>query len=252
MLRILPKYFIREHIGPFFFAFSVINSVFILNLLFKQLGKFLSKGIPFRVIFEFLFFNLAWMVALSVPMSVLTATIMAFGRLSAENEITAMRASGISLSKILMSVLALSGLLALGLIWFNNNVLPDFNHHAKLLALDIARKKPMLNLNSGVMYTDIPDMSILVQEIKEKDSVSYVRNVIIDDQSEANVIKTITAENGQLTMDLKTGILEITLFKGELHEINIREPESFKRLEFEKHVLKISMTETLMHRRDRK
>lgn len=248
MLKILPKYIIREHIGPFFFALTVINSVFILNLLFKQLGKFLSKDIPFPVIIEFLFLNLAWMIALSVPMAVLTATIMAFGRLSAENEITAIRAGGVSLSQILLFVLAVALMLCFALIWFNNHVLPDFNHRARLLALDITRKKPMINLDSGVLYTDIPGYSILVQNVVEKDGVSYVDTVVIDDQTDRNVITTITAAHGELFMDEETGLLEITLYDGELHEVNINKPETFKRLDFPKHVIKISMAESLLRR----
>lgn len=247
MLVILPRYFIKEHIGPFFFALSIINSVFLLNLVIRQLSKFLSKGISFPVILEFLFLNTAWMLALSVPMAVLTGTIMAFGRLSSENEITAMRASGIGLSKIFTSVLIVAGALAIGLVWFNNNVLPNFNHRARLLAMDIARKKPMLNLESGVLYSDIPNMSILVQEIIELNSVSYVKNVLIDDDSEPKVTKNITAEKGELFLD-NSGLLHIALFNGQLQEIDVSNPESFKRIQFEKHVLKIPMIESLLRR----
>ncbi len=248
MLKTLPKYFVKELIGPFLFALGVINSVFVLNLLFKQLGKFLSKGIPLKIITEFLFLNLAWMIALSVPMAVLTATIMAFGRLSADNEITAVKAGGIGIHQILPTVLLLSALLAGGLIWFNNHVLPDFNHRARLLAVDIARKKPTIDLEPGVLYTQIPNYSILVQKVEEKDSLAYLENVIVDDQTGATVIKTITAEKGTLYMDPNTGLLEITLFNGETHEVDINKPESFKRLEFSKQIIKISMTETLLRR----
>lgn len=262
MLKILPRYIIREHIGPFFFALIVINSIFILNILFRDLGKFLSKGISLSIIFEFLFLNLAWMIALSVPMAVLTCSIMAFGRLSAENEITAVKASGISLYQIVPPLLILSALLTCGLIWFNNHVLPDFNHQARLLALDIARKKPMINLDPGVIYKEIPNYNILVQKIKdeqpsfsvlapdieEKSSVSKVENIIIDDQSEPNVIKTIVADRGELRFGQQTGILQITLYEGELQEVNIQNPESFKRLDFHKHVIKMQLSEAILQR----
>lgn len=262
MLKILPRYIIREHIGPFFLALIVINSIFVLNILFRDLGKFLSKGIAFNIILEFLFLNLAWMIALSVPMAVLTCTIMAFGRLSAENEITAIKASGISLYQILPPLLILSALLTGGLIWFNNHVLPDFNHQARLLALDIARKKPMIDLDAGVIYKEIPNYSILVQKIQEEppsfsvlapdieepSSVSTVENIIIDDQTESNVIKTIVAERGELRFGRQTGILQITLYDGELQEVNIQNPESFKRLDFREHVLKLQLSEAILQR----
>lgn len=250
MLVTLPKYVIKEHVAPFFFALIVINSMFILNILFRDLSKFLSKGISLNIIIEFLFLNLAWMIALSIPMAVLTATIMAFGRLSAENEITAIKASGISFYQILPVVLLIASFLTVGLIWFNNHILPDFNHNARLLALDIARKKPMINLNPGVIYSEIPGYNILVQKITEKDSVSHLKNVIIDQQTETNKIKTITAEYAELRINQRSGFMEFTLHNGELHEINIQKPETFKRLEFPKHVIKISIADMLLTRRN--
>jgi len=248
MLKVLPKYIVREHAGPFVMAMVVINALFILNVLFRDLGKFLSKGIALPVIVEFLFLNIAWMIALSVPMAVLTATIMAFGRLSAENEITAIKAGGIGFYQILPIILFWATLIAGGLIWFNNHVLPDFNHKARLLALDIARKKPMINLSPGVIYSDIPGYNILVQEISERDSVSYIKRVVIDEQNNANVIKTIIADHGELKLNQQTGFMRFTLYDGELHEINIQQPERFKRLAFSKHVIKISIADMLLKR----
>ncbi|MFQ5824696.1 MAG: LptF/LptG family permease [bacterium] len=248
MSWILSKYIIREHIGPFFFGFLVIILIFILNLLFRELGRFLSKGLALSVILEFLFLNLAWMIALAVPMAVLTATLMAFGRLSADNEITAIKAGGISLYQILPPVIIVSTLLALALIWFNNHVLPDFNHRARLLAMDIARKKPMINLESGVVYSDIPNYNLLVQKIKEKGAKSYVEEIIIDDQTDPKAINTIMAKRGEIFLHQDTGLLEITLFDGEMQEVNIQEPGSFKRLKFPKHMIKIPMAEVILKR----
>ncbi len=248
MIKILPKYVIKEHIGPFSFALLVINSIFILNLLFRELGKFMSKGLSLGTILEFIFLNLAWMIALSVPCAVLTATIMAFGRLSAENEITAIKAGGISLYQILPATLLVSLGVAGALIWFNNEVLPDFNHRTKLLMLDIARKKPLLNLEAGVIYTDIPNYNILGPTIKEINSTTYIENITIDDQTTSNIIKTIIAKVGEITFSEETGLVEITLLDGELQEIDINNPESFKKVEFTKHVIKIPMTEMLLMR----
>ena len=248
MIKILPKYLVKEHIGPFCFALLVINSIFILNLIFRELGKFMSKGLSLGTILEFIFLNLAWMIALSVPCAVLTATIMAFGRLSAENEITAIKAGGISLYQILPATLIVSFGVAGALIWFNNEVLPDFNHRTKLLMLDIARKKPLLNLEAGVIYTDIPNYNILGPTIKEINSTTYIENITIDDQTTSNIIKTIIAKVGEITFSEETGLVEITLLDGELQEIDINNPESFKKVEFTKHVIKIPMTEMLLMR----
>lgn len=248
MLKTLSRYIIREHVGPFFFGFFVITLLFILNLLFRDLAKFLSKGLAFHVILEFLFLNLAWMIALAVPMAMLTASLMAFGRLSADHEITAIKASGISLYKILPPVLVVSALLALGLVWFNNHVLPDFNHRARLLATDIARKKPMINLEPGVYYKDIPDYNILVESLREKHGVSYVKKITIDDQSDPHANTTIRADRGEIQLNQENGILEIKLFDGSMLTVDINEPESLQKSEFSEHIIRISMSDVILKR----
>ncbi len=114
--------------------------------------------------------------------------------------------------------------------------------------LDIARKKPLLNLEAGVIYTDIPNYNILGPTIKEINSTTYIENITIDDQTTSNIIKTIIAKVGEITFSEETGLVEITLLDGELQEIDINNPESFKKVEFTKHVIKIPMTEMLLMR----
>ena len=134
---ILWRYILREHIGPFIFGLSIITLFLLLNLVFRELGSIISRGLNISVIAEFILLNMAWMLALSVPMAVLIATLMAFGRLSGDGEITAMKAGGVSIVTILKPVFLASILLALFLLWFNNHVLPDANYRTKLLSSDI-------------------------------------------------------------------------------------------------------------------
>ena len=78
--------------------------------------------------------NLAWIVALAVPMAVLIASLMAFGRMSEDNEITAMRAAGISFLKIIRPGLLFGTIICLLLLYFNNFVLPEMNFKARIHA----------------------------------------------------------------------------------------------------------------------
>ena len=99
-MKIFDKYVVREHIAPFLFAFSVIMFVLVLKLMLDIMALIISKGVGVLVLIQVLFYNLAWMVALVVPMSVLVSTVMAFGRMGSAGEITAMKASGISMYRI--------------------------------------------------------------------------------------------------------------------------------------------------------
>jgi len=101
---LLPKYIIKEHLGPFFFSLAVIMFVFVTKFIAQYIGRIFGKGLSILTIIEFIYLNLAWMLALAVPMSVLIAALMAFGRLSSDNEITILKTSGVSLYKIIFPV----------------------------------------------------------------------------------------------------------------------------------------------------
>lgn len=255
---ILARYILREHVGPFLFGFSVITLIFLLNLLFRELSRMLSKGLPWNVVLEFFALNMAWIVALAVPMAVLMATLMAFGRLAADNEITAMKASGISLYRVITSVLIAAVLMTLGMIWFNNAVLPEFNHRARILAGDIARKKPGVSIEPGVWYNNIPDYGLLVQELtdslqleagsKSPNGVTIARNLLIDDHSASDHSRIISARRGYLELNPTLGALVITLFDGELQELDFNKLEELRHVTFTKHVLAIAVDDMFLRR----
>ena len=99
-MKLLNRYIIREHIWPFFFALLVIMFILLMNFLVKYIDDIFGKGLPYITVFKLIVFNLAWMLALAVPMATLVAVLMAFGRFSADNEITIFKSSGISVYKI--------------------------------------------------------------------------------------------------------------------------------------------------------
>ena len=244
----LWRYIIREHIQPFVFAMSVLTLVFLLNLVFRELGRILSRGLGIGLILEFFVLNMAWIIALAVPMAVLVATLMAFGRLSGDSEIIAMKASGISIVYIIAPVLLMGVFLNFFLIWFNNNVLPDFNHRTRLLATDIARKRPTISLEPGVLYRDLSDYNILVQNIEEAEDTSYVKSIQIEDYSHPNSARTIWAKNGKITLDQRTGRLFMLLFDGWFDELDIQNYEEYRSTDFKKYTVAIEVPNMVLKR----
>lgn len=245
---ILARYLIREHLGPFFFAFFVITLLFLLNLLFRELSRILSKGLPWHVVVEFFLLNLAWIVALAVPMAVLTATLMAYGRLAADNEITAMQAGGISVFTIILPALVAASALAAALVWFNNAVLPDFNHRTRVLASDISRKRPTLTIEPGVWYDEIPQYGLLVEHLEDSTGVAKVSGMLINDYTSNQLSRTISARRGLIELSEARGALVIALYDGEMQEVDVKKPEEFRRVQFPKHVLTIPVTDMFLQR----
>lgn len=238
------RYIYRELIFPFLFAISVVTFVLLSNFLFKSVDRLLGKGLQLSVIFEFLYLNLAWIVAMSVPMAVLVAALMAYGRLAEDNEITAMRASGISFTTILGPGLIFGTLVCLFMVYFHNYVLPEFNHKARLLAGDIYRKRPGLNIEPGYFMDDVPDYSIYV---KERDG-DQLRKLTIYNKDSQSTQTTIYADSGYLEVDGNTVLF--MLFSGEIHELDLENLEDYRKTDFKRHRIAIPVDNLMLERRE--
>lgn len=212
----LARYVLGEHVGPFFFGLLVITFVLIIDFVPQVLDLVVGRDIPGYVVGRLFIYNLAWMLALSIPMAVLVATLMAFGRLSADNEILAVKSSGINLLRIVTPVLFAGALVGAGLVWFNNNVLPESNHHARVLMGDINRKRPTLKIKENVFIGDIPGYYLLVKWRDPKGNA--IRDVTIYDQNSSRWPRTVTADHGTMDLTPDGGTLIMNLKDGEVHE----------------------------------
>jgi len=199
--------------------------------------RLIGKGLSAWVIIQLITYSLAWIVALVVPMAVLIATLMAFGSMSQNNEIAILKATGVSLYKMMIPPLVGSIVVALFLVHFNNNIYPDANHAARLLLEDISRKKPTLSLVPGVFSQEVPNYSILAREIDQ--SNNQLKQITIYDYSNRPKVNIVTASTGQIYFSANQKKLIMDLKNGEIHESDNTEQKSYRRLRFERH--KIAM-----------
>lgn len=227
------KHILRAHIAPFLFSVVVLMFIFLLQFIMKFLDQLAGKGLSASVIAEFIVLNLAWMLVLAVPMSVLVATLMAFGSMASTNEITAMRASGVSLYKMIAPVFLVSVILCVWLLRFNNDVLPDANHRAKALTTDIYRKKPTLSLVPGLFSQDLPGYSILVRKTFE--TSNDLEGVTIFDYTKRDKSTTVTAKHGSISFSPDYRKLIMDLTDGEIHELTTPDFKMYRRVKFVKH-----------------
>lgn len=240
-MKILSKYILKEHIGPFIFSLMLITLLFLMNLIFRELGHILSRGLKLNIVLEFLFLNVAWIIALAVPMAVLIATLMAFGRLSADNEITAIKSSGISFYRILTPVLLFFTGVGILLVLFNDRVLPNFNHRARLLTTDILRKRPTLKLEPNVVFKEIPKITLLVHDVKDAGDSSKIYDVVLDDRSDRQSLKTILAKWGSVHFNYQSERLILNLYDGEIHEVTIGKLSEYQRVRFHKYRVSVDV-----------
>ncbi len=232
-MRILWRHILRAHAAPFLFSIIVLMAIFVLQFIMKFMDKLVGKGLSAGVIIEMIVFNLAWMVVLAVPMSVLIATLMAFGGLASTNEVTAMRASGISLYRMMAPALLGAIVVCFLLIEFNNNVLPDANYKAKILTNDIYRKKPTLSITPGLFSSDITGYTILVRRTFEESN--DLEGVTIFDRTRPSVNTTVTAERGAISFSPDYRKLIMDLYDGEIHELSTANFSQYRWIRFAKH-----------------
>lgn len=264
-MKIISRYIVKEHTGPFLFSLAVIMFVFVTKFIVQYIGKLFGKGLSLATILEFVYLNLAWMLALAVPMSVLVAALMAFGRLSADNEITVLKTSGINLYRIVRPALIWAAALTIAMIWYNDQVLPEYNHRARLLFRSISQKKPTLELEEGI-YLKLNNFNLLVQEIQKpiqkeladksnildpnyaNNSADKLKKITIFDFSQAQLQRTVIADHGYLVFDRERAQLVFTLFEGEIHEVNTQDYSEYRRLNFTRNVFYIPAEDLIFKR----
>ncbi|MGK7370079.1 MAG: LptF/LptG family permease, partial [Candidatus Halalkalibacterium sp. M3_1C_030] len=131
MLNKLQIDILKRHVGPFVFCFFTVMFLLLMQFLMLYIDKLVGKGLPFDIIIELIITNLAAMVVLAAPMAVLVASLMAYGKFTELNELTALRAAGVNPIHIINPVLGAATILTISLVLFGNYVLPDSNQRAR-------------------------------------------------------------------------------------------------------------------------
>jgi len=236
-MKILTRYILREHIGPFLFAFFTITFLLIIDFVPKIVNSIMDKDLPASIVFELIGLNLAWMIALSVPMAVLVATLMAFGRLTSDFEITALKASGVNLLRIMFPLLVAGGFITILMIGFNDKVLPDLNRRARSLRSDISRMRPTLVFRSGIFISEVPGYLILIDKIDH--ATSRVERVRITETKNPTKPQIVIADYGFLEVTDNGKSLRFTLYDGEVHSLDVENSDNYHKVDFKQQVVNI-------------
>jgi len=238
----LNKYLIKQSFIPFMLSVGVITTVLFLQFLIRAIDRFLGKGLDIFTILEYLYLNLAWIIALSVPMSLLISSVMTYGRMSQDNEITALKSAGVNLFSIIKPALWFGSIVGFLLCLFNNFILPDMNYNARLLARDIYQKKPELTIEPGYFVDMIPQYTMIVTEMDGKE----FKDVKIFSKNTTSEQTTIYAERGSL--ESSGGIITVNLQNGEIHEIDLENYDHYRKIKFGTHQIIISIDDLLLNR----
>ncbi len=242
-MRILTRYLIRSHLGPFLFAVSTLSGLLLINVVAQRFKDLAGKGLSWSVILNVFALSIPHTLALTVPMAVLVAVLYAFGNLAAENEITALKASGVNVARLLVPLLLCATLLTVGMVYFMDRVLPETNHQLSNLLIDIARKSPTLQLKEQVINEiqagDLRSRYYL-QAARIDPATNRLSDVAIYDMSDPERYRTIYADSGKMAFNRARTDLFLTLYNGWIHEVGQEEPDQFQRVFYDEQRLRIA------------
>jgi lipopolysaccharide export system permease protein len=238
-VKILHKYVLKEHFGPLVFAMTALTSLLLLQYIAKRFGELVGKGLPWSVIGEFLVLSLPLTIALSLPMAVLVSTLYAFSRLASENEITAMKASGVSLRNVLTPVLWAAAGVTLFMVGFNDQILPRANHKLRTLQGDIAQKKPTFALREQVINEVTPGR-LYLRAGRVSQTSNVLHDITIYDVGDYTRRRTIYADSGNMAMSANQADLMLTLYSGAVLDVPMQNPQQLQRLYFDTQVIRVS------------
>ncbi|HKP97657.1 MAG TPA: LptF/LptG family permease [Fibrobacteria bacterium] len=246
---ILARYILKEHVAPFFYALFVITFLFLVDFLIRILSSILSKGLGWRVVLEILVLNLAWMLALSIPMAVLVATLMAFGRFSSDNEITAMKSLGISPFRAMLPALIVACLLGAGLVYFNNDILPEANFRAAALRNDIGRKKPTALITPRTLIRDFENYLIWIERLDQ--ATGQLGGVRIYSVEPGKPVRYTYADSASMEYANGGKSILIHLQAGENHFVDPKETANYVRVRFRTQDVAIDNVDATLERHQR-
>jgi lipopolysaccharide export system permease protein len=228
-MKILERYILKENMKPFLVSLIVATFVMLFDRIIDLLNLIIEKNLDFVTIVTVFGLSLPFMLALTVPMSVLLASIMSFGRLSTDNEIVAFKSCGINIYTLLKPTVIAAFFLSLFMVYFNNQVLPNTNHLLKNLRSKIAYRRPATVIKPGV-FNEMKNYTIYVKDRIDEN----LYGILIYDRDKTKFPNTITAETGKIILSNGGNSLKAVLYNGEMHEREPAEPEKYRITSFEK------------------
>jgi lipopolysaccharide export system permease protein len=241
-MKVLTRYLLRSHLGPLLFAFVALTGVVLINTLAKSLASLAGKGLPTHVFFEFFVLSLPANIALTLPMSVLVAVLYTFAQMAAENEITAIRASGVDLRRMVTPVVVVAALLAGFMVWFNDQVLPAANYRWRMLMMDVAQTSPLLVLRPHVVNPITTTDGVARYYLRAgriDQATNRLFDVTIYDLSSSQYSRTIYADSGRVALNAAKTDLILRLYDGNIREVQLARPETFQQTTFGEQVLRM-------------
>src|SRR3989344_6070347 len=228
-MKIIRTYMLKECLLPFFLSLSVLTCVFLLGNLIRLTNLVINKGVSLQAVGKMFLLYIPLLLGYTLPIACLTTVILTFSRFSVDNEILAMRASGIRLQNLLLPLFVLGLAVSLFSVILNERIIPYAHQEQRVILKDIGAKNPAAVLEAGSFISAFKGQILFIYRI-DGNKLYNVR--IYQPQPDGKPTRTIIAKEGEFTPVPGESRIKLKLIDGTSDEPNFESPQSFYKLNF--------------------
>lgn len=227
-MKIIDRYIGKSTLIATVFAVAVLSFVLVLGNIFKELLDLLvERNVPVQTVLAFMMFVLPFSLAFTIPWGLLTALLLIFGRLSADNELIALRANGISIPRVSLPIFCIAAILTAICFWINIDIAPRAEKKMLLSIFEIATNNPSALFGADEVVNEFPDRRVYVGDRKGD---TLINVIVIEIDRDNNPIKMVHAERGNLIADPAHSRLLLKLYNAQFEERDPKDPRNIKKI----------------------
>jgi len=244
-MKKLDKFILKSFIGPFFAILLIVIFILMMQFLWLYIDELVGKGLSLGIILEFLFWGSCTILPLSLPLSTLLASMMIMGQLAENNELIAIKASGVSVTRVMTPLIAASLVISIAAFFTSNDLVPYSYNKIYTLRDDIGKTKEEIKIPDGTFYDGIDGYILRVENTDEETGMMHGIMVYDHINHRGNTALTL-ADSARMVMSENKDYLTFTLYSGvnytEDNTYNYRDTVfNMTEIEFEKQQIIISL-----------
>lgn len=242
MHKIINRYLFKEIASPFIIILFVLTFVLLMGKILQIMDLFINKGVSFFSIVQIILFLLPYFMLFTIPIALLIAILIAMGRLSSDNEITAMKTSGISLLQLFYPVAIASLIAFIFSIIISYYIVPHSNTATRRLLFNVVQQNVNIGLKEKIFNDDFKDFLIYADKIPA--DKSYMEGIIVSDKRTISEHNTIFAKKAFLVSDPKSMNVKLKLENGSIHTVspNLR---NYRKIDFITYEISLDLSSAL-------
>lgn len=236
-MRIVDRYILREMLSSLGLGLLLFTLVLFAGRLLKLMELIVTRGVPAGTVLTLFLYLLPSFLVITIPMAVLLGTLSAYGRLAADNEVLALRASGWSLYRLIVPALVLGAAAAVASAYLSLEAVPRGTQGFRDLLFRLSRTKATLAVTEGLFSADLNGLILYVQEVD--DATGELKGIFVADAQDPGEPREILAARGRLQGEGEAGDVTLTLEEGTLHSRPAADPARFRLVTFRRHEIRL-------------